>query len=207
MRRLVVTRQLQWEHCNYASLLSSVQYIDAPMSFVTKLAESPAFRPRRLAVRYRRLVDVVDIRSPSTLEAVTHLYGYFPDGDYQITSATLAPVLAAMPALTHIAYDDVNMTDDDPSTIPFTNLTELDEALVAALHHRRIQCVALRVAGRCIGEWADIRALLSRLQNARLHVWQDMRPITSWRSEEYFAAADALAGRDVWTEEIGRAHV
>ncbi|EJD51357.1 hypothetical protein AURDEDRAFT_159761 [Auricularia subglabra TFB-10046 SS5] len=200
VRRVLVTRQLPWNTLDYVPLLSSVQQIDAPMSFVARLAESPAFRPRKLAVRYRRLVDVINYLPAATLLSVTHLFGYFPDGDYQITSETLAPVLAAMPALSHIAYDNVNMDDDEPGVLPLTNLAELEDAIGAALQCRRIQCVAVRVAGRCMDEWDDIFELLCTIKDPRVCAWPDRRHITTWSREEFYAAADTWAGRDVWTE-------
>ncbi|EJD35187.1 hypothetical protein AURDEDRAFT_154928 [Auricularia subglabra TFB-10046 SS5] len=212
VRRLVSDQWLDtWAPDLLRRLLAGVTSIDAPLALVEILSESPIFRPSVLAVRYCRLATFVDDLPAATLASVTHLTGYFPGGNdaaRALTEDRVAHMLARLPALSHVAFDvlDLNTVDsdgddeDDGITPGLLELDALERALRATLQHARIAVVALRVGGDWMHHGPAVLDIARKLRDPRLRVWHDERPMTSWVREENYAAADAWAGRSIWTE-------
>ncbi|KZV91385.1 hypothetical protein EXIGLDRAFT_719351 [Exidia glandulosa HHB12029] len=117
-------------------------------------------------------------------------------------------ILAMVPALTHLAFDLIDLQPDpegwEPYVLyPIVQPDGLREALETALSLERIQRVVLDVAGERLQDWPIIIDVMRRLEDPRLSVWRDERPMQTWADEERLSVEDAWAGRDVWTIATG----
>lgn len=212
VRRLVMDDD-NWSWAVYdvdlSRLFAGVTSIDAPLYIIRPLATSPDFHPRSLALRYVRLAIIVDLLPRTTFSSVTHLLGFFPsiiEPDAALTEVRIAHMLEAMPALTHLALEMLNMGGvfDDGSEDIDEQLLELDaleRALRATLRHDRIQALAIRVAGAWLPHWPSVVNVAMKLKDSRILAWHDTRFTgPQWVQEAACAAADAREGRNIWTE-------
>ncbi|EJD50774.1 hypothetical protein AURDEDRAFT_159921 [Auricularia subglabra TFB-10046 SS5] len=200
-----------WDDGDLLRLFGGVVSINAAMARVQVLAQSHDFRPCALAVRFHLLATFVDHLPLTTLAYVTHLLGYCPnssDDRITLTADCIAHLLSTMPALTHLAFDVVELnksigdnsdTDSDSEGEPL-DLSALEVALRAALSYSRIHVVALRVGADWLVDWPAVLNLAVKLCDSRVLLWKDARPMRSWAGIAAHAASDAWAGRNIWTE-------
>ncbi|EJD41486.1 hypothetical protein AURDEDRAFT_169383 [Auricularia subglabra TFB-10046 SS5] len=181
-----------WAHDDLRRLFSGVISIDAPLEQVEALSLSEDFRPRSLAVRFYFLATFADALPRTVLASVTHLIGFFPnarEGESALTVDRIASLFSTMPALTHLAFDVLDVSgaeDDDVGDDGYPlDLDALEIAIRAALSYPRARMVALRVCGDWLSSCPAVRALAVKLRDPRVFLWEDARPIRVWE--------------DVWT--------
>ncbi|EJD41481.1 hypothetical protein AURDEDRAFT_169377 [Auricularia subglabra TFB-10046 SS5] len=146
------------------------------------------------------------------LAPITHLVGFFPntrEGESALTVDRIASLFSTMPALTHLAFDvlDVSSAEDDDigdEGYP-PDLGAVEIAIRAALSHPRARMVALRVCGDWLSSCPAVRAVAVKLRDPRVFLWEDARPIRVWEDVWTCAMSDAwINDGKSWWMPLGR---
>jgi len=96
---------------------------------------------------------------------------------------------------------NVGSSSETQQAVREFNVGALSVALREALEHPTMECVALRVCGAFVEpRWAEIMMVLRAINDARVMVWRDDRPLQTWEDHDAWMFENIKEGRDVWTE-------
>ncbi|KAH7106014.1 hypothetical protein BKA62DRAFT_826408 [Auriculariales sp. MPI-PUGE-AT-0066] len=183
---------------------TGVHNFSGPSQMITSLPVTALATLKKASLWYKTYVNAVKSLPQKVKETLTHVSGYAwgasdlghdPDG-------WCTQIIDTLPALTHIAFEFVDSTDQDVDEFSAENLFmgDLERVLLTALSYPRISCIAIRIAGAFLPRSTDVQQLVLRLKEPRLRVWIDERPFPLWSDADLASVHDAHHGRVVWTE-------
>lgn len=108
----------------------------------------------------------------------------------------LPAITKGFTSLTHLAFEVFEPSWQDKTC----DMVAFKMLLRAALSDRRLHCVAVRFAGIYCSRFPELQQVASQVNDPRLHIWCDIRPLLHWDDDEVTAVSDALHGRSIWTE-------
>jgi len=206
--RSVSIGQLPWQ------LFSSLEHIHSMGNVIRNIADANSPCPlRQISLRS---ADFGLISSswlpPNARDLVTHMIGYLPvfavhspwenfmaDPGGWIGSNIVRP----LGGLTHLALILIGVQSAGQNWQDYQDfdLAALEKALREVLGYSRIQCLVLRVCGlHAERRWDEVQTIVRAINDSRLKVWHDKRLLRSWEDHNMLAVADAINGKDVWSE-------
>jgi len=199
-------------------LLLNAVSVSAVINLAREIAEAQCQAPTTSpSLREITIVSTGLSRSISTIpqrsrELITHVTGFLPvfpyDEDWgMFFSVSDKPahgperwtrgIIDNLPALTHFGFVLASV-----SSIEF-DFQALGTALETVVSFPRLKKVVLKVCGIYIEHCREeIEAALSRIQDSRLGVVWEERPLTRWEEYDVWNREDAVAGRSMWTQAV-----
>ncbi|KAH7106047.1 hypothetical protein BKA62DRAFT_349336 [Auriculariales sp. MPI-PUGE-AT-0066] len=139
---------------------------------------------------------------PSARRTLTHVMGCGTETQGEYRSDPIGwcnKIMAVLPALTHLAFELVDVEQYFGANEDFDILI-FERVLQTALANKRLEYVAIRIAGNFCFHRAEMELLMRRLKNPRVCIWNDTRPLNNWLAEDEQVVTDAVCGRSVWTK-------
>lgn len=149
---------------------------------------------------------------PHARDLVTHMIGYLPifalHSPWEKIMANPggwigSNIVRPFAGLTHLALIliGVQTPDQDWQDFEDFDFVALEKALREVLGYSRIQCLVLRVCGlHAERRWDEIQIIVRAINDSRLKVWHDKRPLSSWEYHHVLEVADVISDKDVWSE-------